>query len=153
MKKDKPRHDKRHGALLPRVVLAVIGLTFFCYTEGWGADWKLFTEVKSGPFYYDTENITWSSANTVKVWTKALYNEESVSDIVAEYGAKFKGVSYSISLEELNCEGKKVRFLVERYYSKEGKSLLSFEDEKSQWRNIVPESFAEALYQEICKQK
>jgi hypothetical protein len=144
----------REGTMIKKygVILAIIGyIVFFFCMEGWGADWKLCAGGKGVLKYYDIGSITRSSTNTAKVWTKTVYSNEAVLDIVAEDGARFKELSYGITFEELNCEDKKVRSLLENYYSKEGKLLVTFKD--LPWRYIVPESIGGALYKEICKQK
>lgn len=138
------RRVKGRGTSL--IIFVAIGVFIFGYGKGWGADWKLYDENR----FYDTGSITWSSTNTVKVWTKTFYGDEEVLDVVARFGPSFKGLSYCIALVELNCKTKESRDLEEMYYSKEGKPLERFLDRP--WDPIIPESAGEALSEAICKQ-
>ncbi len=144
-------YSQRHGALLARSILALVGFILIFHTEGWGADWRLYSEDRGGLHYYDTESITRSLTKTVIVSEKTVYTAERASEIVTKFGSDFKELSYCMISNEFNCEDKKVRHLLQSYYSKEGKPLPVFRDRP--WRNIVPGSVAGALYKIICTQK
>ena len=133
------------------VVLAVIGILFLCYVEGWGADWKIFSLSDAGTAYYDAENIIRPSKGVVRVWQKTVYNEKSVINAVEKWGDKYKTFSYSITLWELYCAEKKERLLSSTHYSTDGGVLFSATDQESKWNFIVPDSEGELLYKAVCK--
>jgi len=149
MKQDKPRLDKRHGALLARVILAGIGLIFFCSAEGWGADWQLVCVRDGFSKFYDSESVTNLSEKAVRIWVETAYTEKGILDIVAKYGGVYKGLSYALTLYETDCENRTIRYLVDNYYSKEREVLKTFRDGPLHY--IAPESVAEELYKIVCK--
>ncbi len=138
---------KRYG-----IMLAVFWyILFFSSVEGRGADWKVYSTLDDGIFYYDAESITRLSKDVVRVWDKTVYNKEGVNDIVAKMGDRFKTLSESIQLTELQCAEKKWRVLAAAAYSSGGEVLISRDSIESEWKSITPESVTESLHKILCK--
>ena len=109
-----------------RVILVVIGLTFFCYAEGWGADWRLFGKNDRVDFYYDADSITRPPFKViVRVWEKRIFTEKGVTDAVGRsgFGEKYRSLGFVTGLSEFNCADKQKRALSLIWYSKDGESL------------------------------
>jgi hypothetical protein len=132
------------------VILVVIGLTISSYAELWGADWKYIEETYAGKFFYDAESIR-PSKDIVRVWIKVLYTEKGVNYMVRLLGEKYRTLSYAMLLFEYHCGDKKKCILPITCYSKDGKVLISADDQNSNWNFICPDSIDEALYKILCK--
>jgi hypothetical protein len=89
------------------------------------------------------------SEKVVRVWKKTFYSPKSVIDVVLRNGEKFRGLSYAITLAEINCKDKRFRHLTETYYSEDGKVLVTYEN--LEWHFIVSESTIERLHEAVCK--
>jgi hypothetical protein len=72
------------------VILVVIGLTtfFFCM-KGWGADWKLLGRNEDYQFYLDTESVTLLPENIVRVWTKSVFTDRGIINVMKRHGTKY----------------------------------------------------------------
>jgi len=138
---------------LGRVGVVLIGFIIFGYAEVWGADWKVYAELKDdiGAFYYDANSITHPSKNLVKVLTKTLFSKNAVTKRVKEFGNIYKNLSHTVFLREVDCEEKKDRVLELTSYTKDGKVLASTKFKEAKWMTINPSSVAEALCEAVCK--
>ena len=135
------------------VKFVVIGLIIFCYAEAWGADWKLFAETDLYECFYDAEDTTPTSKNTVDVWAKLEYTKKGITGIMKKFGKHYADLSYSLELFEINCIEKKERILSITEYSVEGKILYasSVQGRLPAWKIIPRESVDESLYKTVCK--
>jgi len=132
------------------VSLIVIGLLIFAYAEVWGQAWKYIEETYSGGYFYDADRIR-RSEDIVTVWMKVLYTEKGVNYMVSLLGKKYKTLSYAIFLFEYHCRDKKKRIVPIVCYSKDGKVIISDDDQNPNWNSISPDSIDEALYKILCK--
>jgi len=101
--------------LVIRFVL--IGLAILGYLEVWGADWILIKTTDEGKFFYDAENITRPSKNTVGIWLKLIYSEK------VKGRGDLDNLSQTVGLWEINCADKMIRLLSMSHYSKEEEIL------------------------------
>ena len=137
-------------SLLGKLGVILIGLASFSYVEVWGAEWKFYTESENEKFFCDVESITKPSKNIVKVWVKMEYTDRGVNEMVKELGKKYENISYTKSLEEINCSDNKSRTLSLNDYSKEGKIIFG-SNRENEWEYIVPESVTDTLRKAVCK--
>ena len=138
-----------------RVILVAIGLTFFCFTEGWGTDWRLFGKNDRADFYYDADSITRPPSKIIfRVWEKRIFTEKGVSDAVERsgFGEKYRNLGFVMGISEFNCADKQNRILSLTWYSKEGETLSADAAIGSSWDVIDPGSMSERLYQILCKE-
>jgi len=133
--------------------VVLIGLMIFGYTEAWGADWISLgkAEVDIGEFYYDRGSITHPSKDIVRVWEKIVYSEKGVNTQVEELGKRYKNLSHTLNLWEVNCVEKQTRILQSTAYSKDGTIIISAASSKSEWEFIIPGSVGEGLHSAVCK--
>ena len=131
------------------VILGIIGLALFGYTEGWGVDWKYYGSNDDGSYFYDTESISRLSKNLIEVWVQSAYKEKSISHWVREGGKNFQDLDFSLILFELNCVERSTRYLRIVFYSKNGKVFYPIDNEE--WHFIAPDSMIESLHGEVCK--
>ena len=134
------------------VVLAVVGyILLFFYSEGWGADWRLFLNTTDEHFYYDAESITHPSEGIVRVWCKQVYTEKGMSGMAGKLREEAK-VSYWMDLAEFHCADRKFRLLSSVAYSTDGTRLHSIDEQEPKWGLISPESLLiDILYNILCK--
>jgi hypothetical protein len=138
-----------------RVILVVIGLTFFCFAEGWGADWRLLGKNDRADFYYDAESITRPPSKIIfRVWEKRVFTEKGVAEAVGRsgFGEKYRNLGFVMGLSEFNCADKLNRALSLIWYSRDGESLSSDDATGSKWDVIAPGSMSEKLYQILCRE-
>jgi hypothetical protein len=128
----------------------VIGFAIFGYAFAWGADWKLYIVEDKWHHYFDAENIMHPSKNIVRVWTKTVYSDKGRIWLLRDFGKNWENVYSAISLEEINCNDKKYRFLSQQYYSEDGGILFSA-GERERWEYVIPESLSELLFEKVCR--
>jgi len=133
-----------------KIVILIIGLIIIFVGEVYGADWKFHGLNESFWASYDAQSVTRPSKNIVRVWEKWNYTEKGVIGIVGRLGKKYENLSYTISLEEINCVEKMIRTLSVTYYDNKGE-VIFFYSSPLEWDFIIPESNGETLYEEICK--
>ena len=132
------------------VFLMVIALLTLGNLKAWGADWRYIEETYVGKFFYDAESIR-PSKDIGRVWIKVLYTEKGVKYTVSLLGEKYRTLSYAILLFEYHCGDKKKSIVPVVCYSKDGKLLISADDQNPDWNFISPDTIDEALYKIICK--
>jgi hypothetical protein len=131
------------------VLLGIIGLVLFGYTEGWGVDWKYYGTNEDGSYFYDTESITRPSKNLVEVWVQSAYSQKSISHWVREGGIGFQDLDFTLISLELNCVERSARYLRIVFYSKNGEVFHPMDNDE--WHFIAPDSMIESLSKEVCK--
>ena len=136
--------------LLGRSGVILIGLVILSYAEAWGADWRLYTFNDLVANYYDADSIILPFKDIVRVLEKTTYTDKAVIDCVRKFGTKYANLSYSTTLEEINCVEKTRHLLTGNYYDKNGK-LIASDSSPTEWLSIIPESTDNALYKAICK--
>ncbi len=134
----------------------VIGLAVFSYTEVWGADWIFYGRTDKYSSYYGPKSISHPSENIVEVSEKQDYTNKGVNFMVEGLGEKYKSLSHSITLWQINCADKKFRFLSLTYYSKEEKVIYSWKvlyssGPSEEWSPFITGSLGERLFKAVCK--
>lgn len=133
-----------------KIKLMVFGLLisffgFFGYTRGYGADWKFLQENIEGEFFYDSENITRSTANIVGVWLKIVYSEKFKEQEGLTH------LSQTVGLWEINCIEKKVCLLSTSHTSREGEISPPQVWLPPEWKSISQDTIMDTLYKKVCK--
>ena len=133
--------------------LVMIGLAILSHAKVWGADWRLISSTDSYKCFYDAEDMIRSSEDIVKVWTKLVYTERGIVELVKEFGKHYENLSYSLELLEIDCAEKKHRLLSTTAYSLEGNILYTNQagSRPPPWKIISRESVEESLYKALCK--
>jgi hypothetical protein len=136
------------------ITLAVIGLIFFCYADGWAADWnwKKCGRSKNATTYYDTKGIALLPKGIVRVWGAEVYTAEGVQLNVQEFGQRYKDVTSGVTLIEINCRERWMRALSITFYSQTETVIDSESTPNAQWEVILPDSIGESLYILVCKE-
>jgi hypothetical protein len=135
------------------VISVVVGLAIFGCAETWAEDWRLYAKTDLYECFYDAEDMIGSSQDIMEVWTKLVYTERGVTEMVIEYGKHYKNLSYSLELWEINCAEKKHRLLSNTAYSVEGNILYTDQagSRLPPWKIIPRKSVEENLYKTLCK--
>ena len=138
------------------IFLGVIGLILFFFVEGWGADWKLIGLNEEYWYYLDKGNIHPLPDNVARVWTKSLFTEKSILKYMKIFGSHYIDLDHEMTLLELNCTKKMFRYSSVAHYSKGGGILGSSQkgdfEISDEWIFITPETGADFVYREVCKQ-
>jgi len=161
-------------------MLVVIGIAVFSYVEVWGAGWKYMGTGGESVYFYDGKNVKYPSQGVVRVWTivikqpyfkrilkerakeiaegaiekiegdiKDLDQEKSIS-LLAESALPFVKAQRK-TLIEIKCGDEMARPVSSILYDEDGEAIKSFSTPEATWDYIVPESFIERLYKEVCK--
>jgi len=119
--------------------------------EARAVDWVFYAEAKSGGdvYYYDPQSIKRVSKDLVRVWEKTSYSEKGLQNAIKEFGPKFAGLSYSVTLNEYNCSEKKVCILSLTFYNQDGGVIMTY-NSSSSWNFVPPESMAEIILNIVC---
>ena len=134
------------------VVLAVIGyMILVCYAEGWGADWKLYSQTPEALYYFDVRSVNPSHENTISVQVKLDFTDKGVIEMVEQFGKDYQNISHELNHYEISCADKKFRVSSVTRYSKNGRILLRVSRDESQWIPIPADSTSESLSNMVCK--
>ena len=134
------------------VILAVIGsLILFGYAQGWGADWKLYSQTPEALYYFDVGSVNSSHENTISVQVKLDLTDKGVVEMIEQFGKDYQNISHELHHYEIDCADKKFRVSSVTRYSKNGRILLRVSRDESQWMPIPPDSTSESLSNMVCK--
>ncbi|HSB05130.1 MAG TPA: surface-adhesin E family protein [Thermodesulfobacteriota bacterium] len=134
------------------VILAVIGyMILFCYAEGWGADWKLYSQTPEALYYFDVRSVIPSQAKTISVQVKLNFTDKGVIEMVEQFGKDYQNISYELDQYEITCADKQFRVSSVTCYSKNGGILLRVSREGAQWVPVPPDSTSESLWKLLCQ--
>ncbi len=132
------------------VKLSGIGVILSFHADVWGAGWKYIEEAYAGKYLYDAESMR-PSKDIARVWTKVIYTEKGVNYMVSLRDGRYRTLSHAIFLFEFHCGDKKKCVLPIACYSKDGKVLISADDQNFNLNFICPDSIDEALGKILCK--
>jgi hypothetical protein len=132
------------------VILAVIGILFLCYVEGWGADWKRIAITKEkGNFvtyyYLETKKIRRLPDEKIRCWVVINSVPSGTPEPSMEKLPREGFVDY-IELECLNDRYRSVRTECE---AREGYVLIT----PIRWENIEPDSGYDKIREFLCPKK
>ena len=135
------------------ITLAVIGLIFFFYAPGWGAEWLLIGVTKVGIYSYDVTRITHPSKGIVQVWEKIIWTDEGRKVLVEKDVQKLKILNHTKVLYEFDCRDQKYHILSSIDYSKNDDVLNVRKIERDPWMSIFPDSILEDFYKAVCTEQ
>ena len=123
----------------------IIALGILNHTGVYGVDWRFLRTDAQGEFFYDMENITRPSKNTVGVWLKIVYSEKFKKQEDLDH------LSQTVGLWEINCQGKKICLLSTSHYSERGEISTPQIWLPPDWKSIAPNTVMDALYKALCE--
>ena len=139
----------------PLLGFVLIGLFILGHAEVWGADWHYLGDSEGGQYYLDRGNISLLSENTATVWIKIVLTDRGVIEVIKRLGIGYENSSEVVQLNNLNCIKKTSRVLFVTYFSKGGRSIGSSEtgdfNISKEWFQIIPGTFSELIYNEVCE--
>jgi hypothetical protein len=104
-----------------------------------GVDWEYFMQSNKGDnYYFDLDSIKYTSSDTVRLLRKVELKASS-------------DLSYLIDDIEMDCEGKKIRFLKKTSYNirGEGRTIQA----NNEWQDVRAEDMDELLLELVCSLK
>ena len=143
----------RRVKLLPFVFVIGMVLTFSCgYSEAAEGDDILYGVTKYLMLYYSPKSITRPSKDVVRLKIKVLSKCNDNKDWTIKNHPNCSNMDwdYVVTLTEINCLSKQDRDIESVGYDNEGKPIESLATETSEWSDIDPESYTEALYKLVC---
>ncbi len=96
----------------------LVGFIIITYAEVRGEDWRLYWEDPFAKYYYDSDKIIYPTKNIVRIWQKIDYTINGVAELIARSGEKFRTVSFSTGLFELDCSTAQYKELQTTFFSK-----------------------------------
>jgi hypothetical protein len=125
------------------------------------AEWVSVGSDKDGTEYlYDSGTMTKLPANIVEVWVKFQYSHEGRKKYIQERNSqgldvdRYDTLSYSLTLEEVNCTTRQARTITFTNYSADSVMLLLISNKQQAsegWEPIQPESIGEKMYKAVCQ--
>ena len=132
----------------------------FIVSQAQGAEWVNIGSDKDGTeYFYDSETMTKLPTDIVKVWMKFQYSDEGRRKYIQQWssqefdGNRYDTLSYSLTLEEVNCKTRTARTMKFTNYSADRAVLQSISPKQETWEgweSIVPESMGEKMYKVVC---
>jgi len=138
-------------ALLVLLVI-IISLSFISLAEA--ANWVYYkTDNELNKLYYEAESITYPANGIIRVWGKRIFSEEGRKYLAKDIyiGAKTYDVSECRTLYEINCVTREFRITDVIAYDSSGGIVSREKNTVMDWETIIPESFFDLLYKEVCK--
>jgi hypothetical protein len=113
-------------------------------------------EYLSDNVYYNKRNIT-KSSNFISVWTYNIvtddFREQKIEAIKIndfEKSRKYQYYDHNVVLSEINCRKRLIRTKMYIDYDDNGEVLTSYTYKKREWKDIIPGTPGEKLYQKLC---
>jgi hypothetical protein len=137
------------------IMTFLIGAIFV--STGGASEWVSYGVDATGIMQFDRDSISWSSQDTVKVWTRLVHSDEGkkgyILNLQTDRLSKYNELQNTDTLVEINCRIKKAKFLLIEDYDTKGSPLYSgnlSSNLRSKWYNIVPGSVADELRGIVC---
>ena len=133
-------------------MIIIVGITLSVFSNNvFGESLiKYFTDEDGTEYSYDKDSVKRQSGK-VKVWTTAILGAASRSEIQKIVSIKgFENLSFTRTLDEINCKEGKTRIVTIIYYDGKRKVLYTI-TEQTDWRSIVPDSINDLLKSSVCK--
>jgi hypothetical protein len=102
-------------------------------------DWYEIGASKSTIFFYSPKRAVCENDGTLKVWIKTVEKDTN------------KKHSYSMTRYALRCREDKIRVLSGTDYDKDGEVLSHDPDPVKEFRDVVPESVGESIFETACR--
>lgn len=144
----------RRVKLLPFVLVIGMVLISSCgYSEATEGDDILYGVTKYLILYYSPKSVTRPSKDVVRLKIKVLSKCNDNKDwmIKNQPNCPKMDWDYVVTLTEINCLSKQDRDIESVGYDNKGKPVESLTTETSEWSDIDPESYTEALYKLLCE--
>jgi hypothetical protein len=113
-------------------------------------------EYLSDNVYYNKRNIT-KSSNMISVWTYNIVTDdfreqkiEAIKKNDLEKSRKYQYYDHNVVLSEMNCRKRLIRTKMYIDYDDNGEVLTSYTYKKCEWKDIIPGTPGEKLYQKLC---
>jgi hypothetical protein len=133
-------------------MIMIVGITLSVFSNNvFGESLvKYFTDEDGTEYSYDKDSVKRQSGK-VKVWTTVILGVESRSEIQKNVSIKaFENLSFTRTLDEINCKEGRTRVVTIIYYDVKRKVLYTI-TEQTDWRSIVPDSINDLLKSSVCK--
>jgi hypothetical protein len=124
-----------------------------CEKEIFDPRWKFFIFDKEGSaWFYDLESIS-TSHDIVPVWMKVIVSERVRQNRIKKIGKKAEKFNLGLLFFQIDCSGKKYRWLAEIAYDYNGSILeeKNYSENSTIWVPIPPNTLIEQLSKEVCK--
>jgi hypothetical protein len=110
-------------------------------------------------WFFDKESIKKTNdyryPKSYSVWIKRQYTEAYAKEVVEEYfaekSAKYRGLSYSLALWQIDAESSNHRVVQIIHYRDDGGVIESSSFNNAEWKNAVPDSWGEAVIEVTSK--
>jgi hypothetical protein len=107
--------------------------------------------------FFDKETIKKTNDHlypkSYSVWVKNQYTEAYSKEVVEKYfdkdTAKYRGLSYILTLWQIDIESSDYRVIQFTYYSDNNELIESSSDKHAEWKSAVPGSIGEAVVKAI----
>jgi hypothetical protein len=151
--------DKRRFFSKPYIVFFIILFVFPCISKDViCADWTSIEKMKEASWYYDAESIRFLRNNIILVWAKIIPDDED--DRIRHLKRRKKeqiglqhNYSYSLILNEINCEDKTTKMLQIIEYNNKGEVIKIQYISNRVIQYNVPGSIEDRFQKTICSLK
>jgi tetratricopeptide (TPR) repeat protein/sporulation protein YlmC with PRC-barrel domain len=120
-----------------------------------GDKWVFFASSDTTSWYYDKTSIEWSKNKVASVWQRAEITDKE--KYVSELGVtgslkdKYKSISHVMYRFDIDCVGKRSKFISSHAYSDSGTVLNTYTPDNTVFDLIIPETIGYKSFEEVCK--
>lgn len=138
------------------VAVAIVSFTFIPAAIA-GPIWKLITETPDNDkWYVDTQSTKQTITGKIRTWIKVVPSPgnayyASTVDILKAAGVDAGSYHHTETLSEFDCSTKLYKEMDMYFYDNNGNSLETFKAPDREWREVVPGSYYEDVYNFVCR--
>ncbi len=146
-----------------KVLLPFIFFTFFILallnSEAAGADWKIYGKIDPFVEYYDPGSLSYPTKDIVRLQLKSVCADKNkcrelhkkwIRESKGQMDPAYEKWAYRLSSVEIQCKGKKIRFLSVKNIDESGKTIDG--DEKpTEWMDIKNPWNQPDSMEDLCK--
>ncbi len=134
--------------------VSILGLFFiFSYGSAKAEEgYILYGVSKYLLLYYSPNSITRPAEKIVRLKIKQVTKCNDSKDWTVKESPNCQNVkwAYVLTTTEINCRTKQDHDLESTGYDSKGSEVASLDTEDSEWNDIIPDSYTDALYRLVC---
>ncbi len=138
-------------------LVAIVGLSFIftCAYAKAEEGYVLYGVSKYLLLYYSPNSITHPSEEIVQLKIKVATKCNDTRDWSVKESPNCRNIQwdYVLTTTEINCRTKQDHDLESTGYDSKGTKVASLDTEDSEWNEIIPDSYTDALYGLVCSSK
>jgi hypothetical protein len=140
------------------IILVVIGLAIFSFSEVWGETWEVLVSDHFGEISYRSDSVNYMPNNILRIWLNISYTEKGRQSflermkLMGEIPNSYNELRSTLTLFEIDCKNMRTKSIWVAYYDDKKKKIeptLLGPDFES-WKPIRDNSFLQKVVRTYC---